>query len=846
MNRWATYLAATPAKLLRLIAASQRISLARTCTLAEVQARLRRALCRAQTVREVYFTLAPEAQAALQELRRIPHGLALPALAARYGSIRPLAELRADRRPQSIAERLLLLGWLLPRPATRNHPLRYLLPRELRAWLPVPISEDVGAVGPSPRPCPPPALRAATAILLACAEAPLPLCGDGRPTAAAVRTLAAWLAPMPLATVAALTGWLLPLLADLALLAPHGAAAAPGPAARRFLQAPPTARLQTLRDAWVRAPRRDPWLRPLRVSSSGLDWPVFRRRLLAWAEALPADQPLSCDHAHALLSAALGPLADAHTHGLRTLRRSPWLPRRATAVWDAAAHGPLIWLGVLTGDAGMLYRPGRPLGFDDATLPAWTLNVPGELGVPHGDAEADQLDLLPFLHGHASDAAGTTYSFSRTSLARAAGRGHDPARLRVLLERRVGLLPEVWSELLAPGPQLRLMARTVLLSDHPATLAGAARSGAVRRKLAVQLAPGVALVEPGREPALVRALERQGLAVSAPTPFASPLPDQSRRLDDLPPARRTPDVPPLMISASETATLLAACAWYRSQAPADAPPGPTDALLDRLRASLSPALAAACAAALAPITPAPSPPPAMASTEPGAPVTIAQLRQAIARRHALIITYAAPEAPAESRCIRPLRLERHGPHWLLHAYCLLRQDERCFRVDRISAASPASMPRRTRVSSMHDPQRPANAKTLRTGFFTAPPTPPDGRPLVRIWLDVGEPPAAAPAPSDEVVRGLGCHAADAVDRDALDSIAIESVAAHAIEVLIDQRADRPGELSQFHGAELALEDAKLHPCAVTLEQLHHLRAPLVVDDVVRDNREHTAPHPAGV
>lgn len=124
MNRWAAFLAQTPPTLQRLIASSQRISLPRACPPAERLARLRAAICRPAAVRAVYFTLAPAEQQAVQQLRRLQRGLAADDLAVRYGPIRPLAELRADRAPRTISERLLLLGWLLPRPATRNHPDR--------------------------------------------------------------------------------------------------------------------------------------------------------------------------------------------------------------------------------------------------------------------------------------------------------------------------------------------------------------------------------------------------------------------------------------------------------------------------------------------------------------------------------------------------------------------------------------------------------------------------------------------------------------------------------------------------------------------------------------------------
>jgi hypothetical protein len=121
------------------------------------------------------------------------------------------------------------------------------------------------------------------------------------------------------------------------------------------------------------------------------------------------------------------------------------------------------------------------------------------------------------------------------------------------------------------------------------------------------------------------------------------------------------------------------------------------------------------------------------------------LRHAISRRQALQIAYRTANDQPTSRRIRPLRLEQHGDCWYLQAYCALRQDERTFRVDRIETIVPADGPvrqhgrpgRRTRASRGEScaprrsrPRRPAP----RAGFFPAPPTPPPGSPLVRIWL----------------------------------------------------------------------------------------------------------------
>ena len=72
----------------------------------------------------------------------------------------------ADIKPRSLSEQLILHGFLLPRPASKHHPARFLLPPEVRHWLPRPLA--LPDYGSAPPPAPAPALRAATAILLAC------------------------------------------------------------------------------------------------------------------------------------------------------------------------------------------------------------------------------------------------------------------------------------------------------------------------------------------------------------------------------------------------------------------------------------------------------------------------------------------------------------------------------------------------------------------------------------------------------------------------------------------------------------------------------------------------------
>ncbi|MFV9507894.1 MAG: WYL domain-containing protein, partial [Oscillochloridaceae bacterium umkhey_bin13] len=713
MQRWPQWLGTLAPGLQRLIAASQRISLPRGCGPDERLARLRAALCRPAAVRAVYFTLAPDEQAALQVLRQTPRGLTAEELARCYGPIRPLTALRTDRRPQSISERLLLLGWLLPRPVTRNHPLRYLLAPEVRAWLPVPLGSapsaapaptptpDVGSTpagvtcaAPVPTPALPLALTATTAILSLAAAWPLQLRADGTPTATTLRHVQRRMPALPPTELAALIGWLMPVLTQAGLLAPHGSQHIPSPAASRFLAAPPAARVQILTTAWVATPRPDRWLTRVRVNQRGLDWAALRRRLMAWAEAATT----SATHRYADLAAALGPLVDGVTHGLATpRRRSPWTPRRAAAVWDAALHGPLAWLGCNRSATAA----GDESAAVSATQAAWHWRDDQTLVIPSGVGDADRLILAPFVARVEATATGEQVTLHARSLARAMAQGHDPARLRAVLCTQSGRLPANLEAILTPCGGLRMVHQTLVLSDDPAALTVALRRRSARRAVQAQLAPGVALVVPGAEAALARALARDGRTLVPPPPGTS--------------------APPADLTAHEAARLGVAAALYTAYAPVDAPPGPAPELCARLLACLNPALRASTEQLIQSLRPPMPSEPVVAQVggsrlnataeqkrhaaaaeqwpsdevDPGNHAALpapnptehlAQLRQAIRRRQTVELTYQGATDPVPLvRPVRPLRLERHATWWYLHAYCLQARAERCFRLDRLQA-----------------------------------------------------------------------------------------------------------------------------------------------------------------
>ncbi len=785
MNRWALMLAEAPPTLQRLIARHQRISLPRGCSAAVRLARLRAALCHARTVRERFFALPPQAQAALHELRAAPRGLAPDDLTARFGPLRPWSQIAADSAPRSLSEQLVLLGLLLPCPTSHRHPARFLLPPEVRAWLPRPLS--LPDHGPAPAPTLPLALRAARRVLLTLAERPLPLRADGTPRVASLRLLAARLA-LPELDGTALCRWLWPLLTDQGLLAPHGATAALAPAGQRFLARPGHEQLALLRDAWVRTPHPDRWLCELGVVLRGLDWPLLRRRLLAWADALPTGRLLDPATLHAALASALGPLADAQTHPFRHTppERTPWQPKSAAAVWQAALRGPLAWLGLVA------WAGDQEPATSDTPAPRWVFHPPdaaleriseanepwqyatlGEVQVPQRGLDGAVLGLLPFARVVAADATAITYRISRRSLAEAARAGQALSALRSLLQRRAGPLPDAWETLLGDSaPAVQIVHAAVATSADPAVLARAARSRSVRRYLGARLAPGIALVEPGQAAGLVRTLQRQDLAVAVRGD-----PQQAT------PAELTP---------AECATLLAVCAGYRRLAPPEALPPAVGALEERLRAALPRTLAAAEAASPRPL-PAPGrseqahslPPeagvvpdtaareaPAQAQEDKATPIDaaletcahptgyLAPLRAAIAHQRLVSIRYVAPCGPPSERTVRPLSLEHHGERWYLHAYCTQAQAERLFRLDRIAALAPVGQrpartvpPQRTPVPPVAPRRSTRQSAAPDTGFFPSPSPPPPGSPLVRVWL-ADDPPTLTPAPEQSRTKDI--------------------------------------------------------------------------------------------
>lgn len=698
MNYWARMLGDLPVALQRAIARAQRVSLPRGCTPAVRHRRLRQALCRAASVRATYAQLDPAVQAAVQELRTVRGGLSPAELQCRYGPIRAARRLAADPRPRSVAEQLVVLGWLLLRPAAPQHPPRYLLPPELRRWLPQPF--QVMSYGPAPTPAAPSALRAATTFLLACADAPLHLRHDGRLRRASVRRLAARLAPTPATEAHDLVAWLVPLLCQAQLVEPRGSTLRLTLAGQRFLTWAPAVRLDLLRHAWQHAPTPDLLLARLLPDRTGLDWPVLRRRLCDWIAAMPADQLLDPATLYAALAAHFGPLADATTHGFRTVDRAPWQPKRAQAVFEAALHGPLRWLGyveVSVGEGVKVWRCGNGASstsphrhistapWTHSPISLWRYARPGEVVVPHAAADADVLRLLPFADWQAADDTATIYRITPATLGQAARAGWDASTVWALLERRAGPRPATWQALRATrGPQVQIMSTVLVLTDTPAVLDRAARSRTVQRYL-TRLAPGIARTRPEHVGPLQRALARQQVSAQA-APLAAPAiaePELGREK-----VRRDarPNVPRAW-TPGECAALALACAFYRQHAPPDAPLLPHDQLEQQLCRGLPRPLRAALDDAYARLV-APAPVLSAAASGPPLPLatTVQHLQQAVRSRQPITFTYqAAAAAHSTCRTVRPLSVEQQGDQWYLRAYCTARRAERTFRVDRIAA-----------------------------------------------------------------------------------------------------------------------------------------------------------------
>src|SRR5262245_3596749 len=93
------------------------------------------------------------------------------------------------------------------------------------------------------------------------------------------------------------------------------------------------------------------------------------------------------------------------------------------------------------------------------------------------------------------------------------------------------------------------------------------------------------------------------------------------------------------------------------------------------------------------------PPARMASP---APEPLIRLRHAISHERWVSLRYTSGAGEQTERTIVPLGLYFWGRQWLLAGYCLLRNDYRSFRVDRVSGMADVD-PEPARLTAVHPP-----------------------------------------------------------------------------------------------------------------------------------------------
>jgi hypothetical protein len=475
MLTWFKMLRDAPAMQQRLIARFNRISLPRTCSADVRLERLRESLIHKRTVQVTYFSLDTATRAAIQDLRDRPRGISLSDLEAHYGPVRSWQDWNNDPTPRSIAERLILLGWLVLRPASHQHPPRFLVPPEVREWLPHPLALVSAGAVPQPPPDAP-ILRVVTTLLLLATERPLAVRCDTLLRRSSERQVMQRLSGLnlPDEDLTAMLRWVMPLLYQLDLLEIRNGRCRPTVAGHRFLARPAEEQRMRVQQAWIGLPDVEHWVQTRVLDARTMDLPFFRRRLCAWAASLPAQQWVAVEGLHATLEAAHGPLADAHTHRFRQHRRRPWQEKRSESIWEAALRGPLTWLGIVTWQVGgqgagergqeshltasppdkvaLVRSPDEVtpvehpvvdtteadaaevlLAPDDVpqpdATPPWNYGAPGDVCIPHAHLNAQVLRLLPFVRWERADATTTTYRVTTDRIARAIRQGYSDTQL---------------------------------------------------------------------------------------------------------------------------------------------------------------------------------------------------------------------------------------------------------------------------------------------------------------------------------------------------------------------------------------------------------------------------------
>jgi hypothetical protein len=499
-NRWGELLALAPTTLQRLIARVQRVSLPRHASPDLRLQRLRAALCTSTAVHTTWATLDLPTQTAIHTLATTKGGIAPADLFEHYGALRSLEALRTDPTPITITERLVLLGWLLPRPPLPFHPLRYVVPQELRSWLPQPLPPQPPL--PPPEPATTPALYATGLVLLATAQPGLSLTQHLRLRVTAAQPLATLLDPDHPQLALALLNWLVPLLIAGNFVAVQARRAIRTDEGERFLLLPHDQRLETLRTLWIKHPYPESWLIEQTLDLDGVDLPVLRRRLMTWGQAAYHLGEPKTQQTYQRLCAAFGPLANQQTHGFRTVKRTPWKPPRARAILATAMEGPLTWLGFF----GSPPLPPPPPPTWDATTQTVHLFLPLV-----GDHTL--LCLWPYGTLHRFHAGYAQFTISAATLSHAVNRGYDPNMLRQLLNTLAGNLASEWSTLFQSRPIVDIFTGSVVISTDPTILRTVRRSSRTLQRYTKSVAPGILLVDPAYHATVQRVLEQFGITL---------------------------------------------------------------------------------------------------------------------------------------------------------------------------------------------------------------------------------------------------------------------------------------------------------------------------------------------
>ncbi len=371
MDHWGQRLAALPPMAQRALLRANRISVPRGSARSMRSARLRAGLCRAATLRARWVLMPDDVRRAAHEVAALPQGVPYDTACERWGPLRGWSALYADPVPQSALEWLVLAGWMVPAPVSTKHPPRLQMPAVVRRLLPVTPVWEIASDTTPPEATIPSAVLVATWLLEQTRQTDgafgrLPLYRQSERLCRA----------LPVGESArALLLFVRPLLQTLGLLLTTDQHDVVASAAVSWRKRPVAEQQTLLVQAWIRTAAPDRWLPVRGRATDGMDWPIFRQRLLRWADVLPAVPIVPPSVAN--LEPLFGPLVDGQTHGFRQVSRRPWNLDATERCWQAAIHGPLDWLGIVawTPDGAIARRDVQPVPVEQADAP-WTPSAP--------------------------------------------------------------------------------------------------------------------------------------------------------------------------------------------------------------------------------------------------------------------------------------------------------------------------------------------------------------------------------------------------------------------------------------------------------------------------------------